>query len=221
MGRILNDLNRVYISAVQIHIWIRTMKTLATHHISPLDQQTELRVLTGRLLRLIGEDPARSGLLNTPERFAKAFTFLTSGRSTTVDEIVGDALFDEPAGDLVFVRDIEFFSLCEHHILPFFGKAHVAYIPNGKVIGLSKIPRIVNMYARRLQVQERLTQEIARVIEDILQPKGVAVITEASHLCMMMRGVEKQNSTTIAKSTLGEFATDAGLRAELTALLKK
>lgn len=197
------------------------MKTLATHHISPVDQQTELRVLTGRLLHLVGEDPARSGLLDTPERFAKAFAFLTSGRSTTVDEVVGKAIFDEPAGDLVLVRDIEFFSLCEHHMLPFFGKAHVAYIPNGKVIGLSKIPRIVNMFARRLQVQERLTQEIARAIEDVLQPKGVAVITEASHLCMMMRGVEKQNSVTIAKSTLGEFVEDAVLRNELTALLKR
>lgn len=159
--------------------------------------------------------------MDTPERFAKALSFLTSGSAADVDEIVGDALFDEPSGELVFVRDIEFFSLCEHHMLPFFGKAHVAYIPDGKVIGLSKIPRIVDVFARRLQVQERLTHEIAKEIERVLRPKGVAVITEASHLCMMMRGVEKQSSTTITKTTLGEFSSDSNVRAELISLLKK
>lgn len=197
------------------------MRTLAAQHFALLDQQGELSTLTTRLLRLIGEDPQRPGLRDTPERFAKAFTFLTSGASANVDEIVGDALFDEPSGDLVFVRDIEFFSLCEHHMLPFFGRAHVAYVPGGKVIGLSKIPRIVDVFARRLQVQEKLTHQIAKEIERVLKPKGVAVIIEASHLCMMMRGVEKQSSTTITKTTLGDFSTDPGMRAELISLLKK
>jgi GTP cyclohydrolase I len=200
------------------------MRTLApqhaTQHFTRFDQQEELKSLTTKLLRLIGEDPGRPGLIDTPERFAKALAFLTSGRSANIDEIVGDALFDEPSGELVLIRDIEFFSLCEHHLLPFFGRAHVAYIPNGKVIGLSKIPRIVDAFARRPQVQERLTNQIAKEIERVLKPKGVAVITEASHLCMMMRGVEKQNSTTLAKTTLGEYATDNYLRAELMSLLK-
>jgi GTP cyclohydrolase I len=197
------------------------MKTLAPPHYAPLDQIGELKSLTARILRLIGEDPERSGLIDTPKRFAKALQFLTAGSSANVDEIVGNAIFHEPSGELVFIRDIEFFSLCEHHMLPFFGKAHIAYIPDGKVIGLSKIPRIVDVFARRLQVQERLTYEIAKEIERVLQPKGVAVITEASHLCMMMRGVEKQNSSTIAKTTLGKFSTHINLQAELIALLKR
>ncbi len=181
----------------------------------------EMEELTGRLLGLIGENPARQGLLNTPARFTKALGFLTSGYRTEAREVVGGALFDEASGELVFVRDIEFYSLCEHHMLPFFGKAHIAYVPNGKVIGLSKIPRIVDVFARRLQVQERLTQQIAEELQNILAPKGVAVILEASHMCMMMRGVEKQNSTTMTKATTGVFATDAGLRAELLTLLKR
>lgn len=181
----------------------------------------EMSALTARMLRWIGEDPRRRGLRDTPKRFAKALDFLTSGYTASVEQIVGDALFDEPSGELVLIRDIEFFSLCEHHMLPFFGKAHVAYKPNGRVIGLSKIPRIVDMLARRLQVQERLTQEIAEEVDRILKPKGVAVITEASHLCMMMRGVQKQGSMTVAKTTLGEFATDSHLRTELLALLNK
>lgn len=197
------------------------MRTLATQPLARFDRQEELSSLTTQLLRMIGEDPERPGLVDTPERFSKALTFLTSGHTTNIDEIVGEALFEEPSGELVFVRDIEFFSLCEHHMLPFFGKAHVAYIPNGKLIGLSKIPRIVDALARRLQVQERLTNDIAKEIERVLKPKGVAVITEASHLCMMMRGVEKQNSTTIAKTTLGAFSTDPNIRAELISLLKK
>lgn len=197
------------------------MRITTRTHLTRLDQQAELGALAQQMLRLIGENPERQGLLDTPERFAKALGFLTSGYSTNAEEIIGDALFDEPSGELVLVRDIEFFSLCEHHMLPFFGKAHVAYIPNGKVIGLSKIPRIVDMFSRRLQVQERLTHEIAVEIEKVLKPKGVAVITEAAHLCMMMRGVEKQASSTLSKSTLGAFASDANLRAEFISLLKK
>ncbi len=188
---------------------------------SSSDRIEKLKILATDLLHNIGEDPQRSGLKDTPKRFSKAITFLTSGLETSIDEIVGEALFDEPSGDLVFVRDIEFFSMCEHHMLPFFGKTHVAYIPNGKVIGLSKIPRIVDIFSRRLQVQERLTFEIAGEIERILKPKGVLVITEASHLCMMMRGVEKQNSTTLTKTALGDFSTDALLRNEVMNLIKK
>lgn len=184
------------------------------------NSEGELEKVAGEILSLLGEDPERQGLLNTPKRFAKALQFLTSGYQTDTKALVGDAIFDEPSGDLVVVRDIEFYSLCEHHMLPFFGKAHVAYVPNGKVIGLSKIPRIVDAFARRLQVQERLTHEIALELERLLKPKGVMVIAEASHLCMMMRGVEKQKSATLTKSTLGAFARDSKLRMELMSLLK-
>jgi GTP cyclohydrolase I len=184
-------------------------------------RQAGLTEMAARLLDLVGENPGRQGLRDTPERFAKAISFLTSGYETDIKALVGDAIFDEPSGELVFIRDIEFFSLCEHHMLPFFGKAHVAYIPNGKVIGLSKIPRLVDALARRLQVQERLTHEIAQEVQKLLQPKGVAVILEASHLCMMMRGVEKQGSATVTKATLGRLAEDAYARAELLALLRK
>jgi GTP cyclohydrolase I len=180
----------------------------------------DLSKIAGLMLHLVGENPNREGLLDTPKRFAKALRFLTSGYETSVRDAVGSAVFNEPGSELVLVRDIEFFSLCEHHMLPFFGKAHVAYIPDGRVIGLSKIPRIVDIYARRLQVQERLTREIAQEIERILKPKGVMVHIEASHLCMMMRGVEKQKSSTITKATLGAFEKDATLRAEFLSLLK-
>ena len=178
------------------------------------NQKSEFEKACLQMLNLIGEDTERQGLLNTPKRYEKAMKFLTSGYEVKIKEIAGDAIFDEKSNDLVLVRDIEFFSLCEHHVLPFFGKAHVAYVPNGKVIGLSKIPRIVNAFARRLQVQERLTDEIAECINAVLKPKGVAVIIEASHLCMMMRGVEKQNSMTVTKSSLGTFRSDANLRSE-------
>jgi GTP cyclohydrolase I len=184
------------------------------------ETRDELSKIAGLMLHLVGEDPSREGLLNTPKRFAKALRFLTSGYETSVKDAVGSAVFNEPGSELVLVRDIEFFSLCEHHMLPFFGKAHVAYIPDGKVIGLSKIPRIVDIYARRLQVQERLTREIAQEIERILKPKGVMVQIEASHMCMMMRGVEKQKSSTITKATRGAFEKDAALRAEFLSLLK-
>jgi GTP cyclohydrolase I len=171
------------------------------------------------ILTLMGENPAREGLERTPERYAKAMDFLTSGYSTNSKELVGRALFNEPSSEIVIVRDIELFSLCEHHMLPFYGKAHVAYIPNGKVIGLSKIPRLVDMFARRLQVQERLTSQISGELMEILKPHGVAVIIEAFHLCMMMRGVEKQNSYTITSSMVGAFRDNATTRQEFLHLL--
>ncbi len=170
-------------------------------------------------LELLGEDPKREGLLETPKRYAKAMEFLTSGYEKNVDQIVGKALFTEDSNEMVIVRDIELFSLCEHHLLPFSGKAHVAYIPNGKIIGLSKIPRIIDVFSRRLQVQERLTRQISNELMRVLNPLGVAVIIEANHLCMMMRGVEKQNSYTITSSMLGVFRDDATTRKELLHLM--
>jgi GTP cyclohydrolase I len=170
-------------------------------------------------LRVLGEDPEREGLLSTPKRYAKAMEFLTSGYQTDVQKLVNSALFHQDSSEIVLVRDIEMFSLCEHHLLPFFGKVHVAYIPNGKIIGLSKIPRIIDVYARRLQVQERLTTQISEELMRILSPLGVAVIIEASHLCMMMRGVEKQKSYTITSSMLGAFRDDPTTRKELLHLL--
>lgn len=170
-------------------------------------------------LQALGEDPQREGLLETPRRYAKAMEFLTSGYEKNVDQVVGKAIFHEGTNEMVIVRDIELFSLCEHHLLPFYGKAHVAYIPNGKVIGLSKIPRIIDVFSRRLQVQERLTHQISNELMRVLQPLGVAVIIEANHLCMMMRGVEKQNSYTITSSMLGIFRDDDKTRKEVLHLL--
>ncbi len=170
-------------------------------------------------LKLLGENPDREGLLRTPERHAKAMKYLTSGYATNIDEIVGDAIFHEKANEIILIRDIEVFSLCEHHLLPFYGKAHVAYLPHDRIIGLSKLPRIVDAYARRLQVQERLTTQISEEINRILKPLGAAVIIEAFHLCMMMRGVEKQNSYTITSSMLGEFRDNPTTRKELMNLL--
>lgn len=171
------------------------------------------------MLRAIGEDPQRQGLVRTPERVAKSLEYLVSGHQQQLDEIVNDALFEEECDEMVLVRDIEFYSLCEHHMLPFYGKIHVAYIPNGKVIGLSKIPRIVDMFARRLQVQERMTVNIANAVQEVLGAKGVAVVSEAFHLCMMMRGVAKQASSTTASCMLGAFRSDARTRSELMSLI--
>jgi GTP cyclohydrolase I len=171
------------------------------------------------VLRQLGEDPAREGLLRTPERSEKALRFLTSGYSADIQQIVNGALFDVEYDEIVVVRDIEFFSMCEHHLLPFFGKAHVAYLPNKKVIGLSKIPRIVDVFARRFQIQERMTQQIARTLQELVTPRGVAVILEARHFCMMMRGVEKQHSGTTTSAMLGAFRENKETRAELLSLL--
>jgi GTP cyclohydrolase I len=174
----------------------------------PRDQpasQGEFASLVRRQLELLGEDPAREGILKTPERVAKSLAWLTSGYQADVRDVVGDAVFEEAHESMVMVRDIELYSLCEHHMLPFFGKAHIAYIPDGKIVGLSKLPRIVEVFARRLQVQERLTEQVALAIEEVLQPRGVGVVVEAVHLCMMMRGVEKQNSKTITSALRGQF----------------
>ena len=169
-------------------------------------------------LALVGEDPSRDGLLKTPERVARAMGFLTQGYAMTLDDAVGDALFDEEHEIMVMVRDIELYSMCEHHMLPFFGKAHIAYIPDGRIVGLSKLPRVVEVFARRLQVQERLTEQIADALEEVLEPKGVGVVIEAAHLCMMMRGVEKQNSRTITSALRGSFRADAKTRDEFLRL---
>lgn len=171
------------------------------------------------ILEALGEDPNRDGLVRTPERAEKALRYLTSGYSADVQQIVNDALFDVKYDEVVIVRDIEFFSLCEHHMLPFFGKVHVAYLPESKVIGLSKIPRIVDVFARRLQIQERLTQQIAETLQELLHPKGVAVICEARHFCMMMRGVEKQHSGAITSAMLGAFRDNRETRHELLSLV--
>ena len=165
----------------------------------------ELAALVRRQLELLGENPDRQGLLDTPERVANSLAWLTRGYTTNVRDVVGDALFEETHESMVMVRDIELYSLCEHHMLPFFGKVHIAYIPDGRIVGLSKLPRIVDVFARRLQVQERLTEQVAQAIEEVLQPRGVGVVVEAVHLCMMMRGVEKQNSKTITSALRGQF----------------
>jgi GTP cyclohydrolase I len=173
------------------------------------------------LLLRIGEDPARDGLLDTPERIEKSMEFLTRGYAMDVKTVLHEALFDVDYDEMVIVKDVEFFSLCEHHLLPFFGKAHIAYVPNGKVIGLSKIPRVVDVFARRLQVQERLTTQIADAISDAIDPQGVAVILEAQHLCMMMRGVEKQHSATVTSAMRGVFKTQLQTRNEFLSLVRR
>lgn len=173
------------------------------------------------LLSRLGEDPDRDGLFKTPDRMAKSMAFLTRGYAQNVSEVLHEALFDVDYDEMVIVKEIEFYSMCEHHMLPFFGKAHVAYVPHGKVIGLSKIPRLVDVFARRLQVQERLTRQIAEAVTDAIHPQGVGVILEASHLCMMMRGVEKQHSTTVTSAMLGVFKTQLQTRNEFLALVRR
>lgn len=176
--------------------------------------------LVRQLLSQLGEDPTRDGLRETPRRVAKSLDFLTSGYRTDLDALVNNALFDVEYSEMVIVRDIDFYSMCEHHLLPFYGKCHVAYLPSKRVIGLSKIPRIVDMFARRLQVQERLTEQVADAITDKVQPLGVAVVMEATHLCMAMRGVEKQNSITITSAMRGTFRSDARTRGEFLELIR-
>jgi GTP cyclohydrolase I len=179
---------------------------------------TEYSALVRRQLELIGEDPGRGGLTRTPARVARAMEWLTRGYQVTLRDAVGEGIFEDPHDNMIMVRDIELYSLCEHHLLPFFGKAHIAYIPDGRILGLSKLPRIVDMFARRLQVQERLTGDIADAVQDAVQPHGVGVVIEAAHLCMMMRGVEKQNSKTITSALLGTFRDDAKTRDEFLRL---
>jgi GTP cyclohydrolase I len=186
--------------------------TLASHSTEQLYRE---------LLVRIGEDPNRDGLIDTPERMTKSMAFLTRGYTMDAEAVLHDALFDVDYDEMVIVKDIEFFSMCEHHLLPFFGKAHVAYVPNGKVIGLSKIPRLVDMFARRLQVQERLTRQIADSIEEAINPQGVAIILEAQHLCMMMRGVEKQHSSTVTSAMLGVFKSQVQTRNEFLSLVRR
>jgi GTP cyclohydrolase I len=184
------------------------------------EREGEIAELVQSMLTRLGEDPEREGLQRTPMRSEKALRFLTSGYTTDIEKIVNGALFDVKSDGMVIVRDIEFFSMCEHHMLPFYGKAHVAYLPTKKVIGLSKIPRIVDVFARRLQVQERLTQEIAETIDAVLKPRGVGVVLEAKHFCMMMRGVEKQHSGTVTSAMLGAFREQKTTRDEFLALLR-
>ena len=184
-------------------------------------QAVTTQELYAEMIRRVGEDPERDGLMRTPARMEKSMQFLTQGYAQTVEEVLHNALFDVDYDEMVIVKDIEFYSLCEHHLLPFFGRAHVAYIPKGKVIGLSKVARVVDVFARRLQVQERLTRQISDAIEEAIHPQGVAVILEAQHLCMMMRGVEKQQSATVTSAMLGVFRTQLQTRNEFLSLVRR
>ncbi len=189
------------------------------YHADSIDNGTtstdpKLEYIYTQMLETLGEDPTREGILKTPQRAAKALQFLTQGYHQNVEEVVNDAIFNEEYDEMVIVKDIECYSLCEHHLLPFFGKCHVGYIPRKKIIGLSKIPRIVDMFARRLQVQERLTKQIAEALQEVLTPAGVAVVIEAQHLCMMVRGVQKQHSQTMTNVMLGEFRDKNSTRTE-------
>jgi GTP cyclohydrolase I len=181
-------------------------------------ENKEFEEIVRRELELLGEDPKREGLLRTPARVARSLKWMTQGYASSAEEVVGNGIFKEAHDNMIMVRDIELYSMCEHHMLPFFGKAHVAYIPNGKIVGLSKIPRIVDVYAQRLQVQERLTEQIAEGLCRVLQPAGVGVVIEAYHLCMMMRGVQKQNSKTITSALRGAFREDPKTRDEFLRL---
>jgi len=185
---------------------------------SESDRLAEYEALVRLQLELIGEDPSREGLARTPGRVARAMEWLTRGYDTSLREVVGEGVFNDDHDHMIMVRDIELYSLCEHHLLPFFGRVHVGYIPDGQILGLSKIPRIVEMFARRLQIQERLSYEIAEAIQEVAQPRGVGVVIEARHLCMMMRGVEKQNSMAITSALLGDFRDDAKTRDEFLRL---
>ena len=183
-------------------------------------EKKRLEEITKELLGLIGEDSTRQGLIKTPKRVAESWKFLSQGYHQNLDETINEAIFDESAKDMIIVKDIEFYSLCEHHLIPFYGKAHVGYIPDGKIIGLSKIPRVIDFYARRLQVQERLTNQIATCIQDLLNPKGVAVVMEGRHFCMLMRGVQKQNSIASTSSMLGAFKDKSTTRNEFLKLVE-
>ena len=194
------------------------MKSKALVKVMP-PQGTKLAAHVRDVLKMLGENPSREGLARTPERYEKALRFLTSGYATNLEDIVNNAVFHCKVDEMVIVKDIEFFSMCEHHLLPFFGKVHVAYLPKDKVIGLSKIPRIVNMFARRLQLQERMTQQIAEAVASVISPRGVGVLVEARHFCMMMRGVEKQHSGAMTSAMLGAFRDRKETRDEFLALV--
>jgi GTP cyclohydrolase I len=198
--------------------WMEEVDEVAQAEVNGKERNIELEATVQRLLELIGEDPDREGLKRTPLRVARALEVLTSGYTMSVEKVVNNAIFNEDYNEIVAIKNIHFFSLCEHHLLPFFGIANVGYIPNGKVIGLSKIPRLVDMFARRLQLQERLTSQIAQCIDEVLKPRGVAVVMEAYHLCMMMRGVEKQDSLTVTSCMLGDFKTNIQTRQEFLEL---
>lgn len=188
-----------------------------------MDNQSKnsIEKITTKLLESIGENPNREGLIRTPHRVAKAWDYFSQGYRLNLDDIINNAVFNETCSEMVVVRDIEFFSMCEHHMVPFFGRAHVGYLPSGKVIGLSKIPRIVDMFSRRLQLQERLTSQVANTLHDVLDPVGVAVVMEGRHLCMQMRGVQKQNSYTSTSAMLGQFRKSAETRAEFLSIIGK
>ena len=183
------------------------------------DNEKKIKKIIKNLLFELGEDSSREGLLNTPERVSKAWRFLVKGYDQNLKSVINNAIFTEEYDEMVTVNDIDFFSSCEHHLLPFFGKTHVAYIPNGKIIGLSKIPRIVDMFGRRLQVQERMTHQIAEAINEVLSPKGVAVVIEGTHMCMQMRGVQKQNSFTTTSAMIGQFRKDSKTRDEFLKII--
>jgi len=185
----------------------------------PMTQKATMEDVIRQLLVGVGEDPSREGLLKTPSRVAESMKFLTKGYSENAETILNGAVFKEKYSEMVIVKDIDFFSLCEHHLLPFYGKVHVAYIPKGKIVGLSKIPRLVEMFSRRLQVQERMTQEIAQTLFDALRPEGVGVVCEARHLCMMMRGIQKQSSRATTSAMLGEFRNNIKTRSEFLTLI--
>ena len=194
---------------------------MATHTERPTLTSASFEELVKEMLVRLGEDPQREGLLRTPERVKKAFDFLTKGYNENPESMLKNALFTVTYDEMVIVKDVEMFSLCEHHMLPFFGKVHVAYIPNGKVIGLSKIPRLIEIFSRRLQIQERLTTQIAETIQKVIQPQGVGVVIEARHLCMMMRGVEKQHSAAVTSSMLGCFRDEQETRTEFLSLIRQ
>ena len=183
------------------------------------DKRKKLEANTKNLLELIGEDPSREGLINTPKRVAKAWDFLTKGYTKNLDELINNAIFEGESKDMVIVKNIEFYSLCEHHMIPFYGKAHIGYIPNGKIIGLSKLARITDLFSQRLQVQERLTNQIAQCLQDVLNPRGVAVVLEGKHFCMLSRGVQKQNSIATSSSMLGIFREKESTRNEFLKLI--
>jgi GTP cyclohydrolase IA len=197
---------------------VRPERTRITHPEQPEPHPEPFADKVRDILAALGENAGREGLLKTPERVEKSLRFLTQGYGMTVEEVIGDAVFEEAHQSMIMVRDIELYSLCEHHMLPFFGRAHIAYIPDTKIVGLSKLARIVEMFSRRLQVQERLTEQVAEAIQDVLRPKGVGVVIEAMHLCMMMRGVQKQNSQTVTSAVRGIFRDDARTREEFLSL---